>query len=195
MKKFLMALAAVIAVLVGITMLLPSKYSVERSVTMDAPAETIFAHVNDFKQWPNWMPWIQKDPNMALTFGEKTSGEGAWYSWTSENREVGNGKLSIVEVQPGSFIKTKLEFEGQDPGYGTWTFEPSGEQTTVTWGMAGDMGMNPVGKVFAQLMDGMVGPDFEKGLASIKAITEKEFEEAKLLEAQEEMAADSTAVE
>ena len=50
-------------------MMLPSEYKVERSLTMDAPAETILAHVNDFKQWPNWMPWIQKDPNMALTFG------------------------------------------------------------------------------------------------------------------------------
>ncbi|MEM6768412.1 MAG: SRPBCC family protein [Bacteroidota bacterium] len=194
MKRFLFAAVAVIAVLFGIMMMLPSEYKVERSLTMDAPAETIFAHVNDFKQWPNWMPWIQKDPNMALTFGENTQGEGGWYSWQSDNDEVGNGKLSIVESQAGTFIKTKLEFEGMDPGYGSWTFEPSGDQTTVTWGMEGDMGMNPIGKVIAQFMDGMVGPDFEKGLASIKEITEKEFEEVKLLEMQQ-MAADSSEVE
>ena len=36
-----------------------------------------------------------------------------------------------------------------------------------------DMGMNPIGRWMGLTMDGMVGKDFDTGLASLKALAEK----------------------
>jgi len=46
-------------------------------------------------------------------------------------------------------------------------------QPKVTWSMSGDMDMPVIGGYFALLMPRMVGGDFEKGLAKLKAQAEK----------------------
>lgn len=195
MKRVLIGIVLVIAVLVGLTFLLPANVQVERSTTINAPVELVYAQVDDFKKWPEWMPWIKKDPDMKISWGDKTQGEGASYSWTSENPEVGNGKLSFTKVEANRSLTTKLEFEGMNPGYGGWTFTPEGDATKVTWTMDSDMGMNPIGRVMGMFMDQMVGPDFEKGLAGIKTNSEKIATELEAAEAASiEMASDSTQI-
>ena len=39
--------------------------------------------------------------------------------------------------------------------------------TEVTWSMDMDLGVNPVFRVMGLFMDGMIGPNFELGLANI----------------------------
>ena len=48
-----------------------------------------------------------------------------------------------------------------------------GKATRVTWTMNGDMGGNPVYRWMGLFMDKMVGPDFDAGLANLKALAEK----------------------
>jgi hypothetical protein len=43
----------------------------------------------------------------------------------------------------------------------------------VTWSNSGDVGANPLKHYLAAGMDRMVGPDFEAGLANLKALAEK----------------------
>ena len=45
--------------------------------------------------------------------------------------------------------------------------------TQVTWTMNGDMGANPLYRWMGLFMDKMVGPDFDAGLANLKALAEK----------------------
>jgi hypothetical protein len=53
-----------------------------------------------------------------------------------------------------------------------FTFKPEGSQTAVTWTMTGKN--NFLSKAFGLFVDceKMVGADFEKGLASLKAVAE-----------------------
>ncbi len=53
-----------------------------------------------------------------------------------------------------------------------FTFKPQGGKTIVTWSMYGKN--NFMGKAFGLIMncDKMIGRDFEKGLASMKALVE-----------------------
>ena len=48
-----------------------------------------------------------------------------------------------------------------------------GVGTQVTWSMHGNMGSNPLFRWLALFGDRMVGPDFEAGLANLKALAEK----------------------
>jgi carbon monoxide dehydrogenase subunit G len=55
----------------------------------------------------------------------------------------------------------------------TFTFVPAGDGTEVTWRMTGET--RGTAALFAKVfsMDRMVGRDFEKGLARLKAVAEQ----------------------
>jgi uncharacterized protein YndB with AHSA1/START domain len=105
---------------------LDGKYDVQRSVYIDATPELVYAEVSDFKTWPEWGPWFAKDSTMQAQFGDQTQGEGATYSWTSENQ--GSGDMKIVAAEPGNSMETKINFGGMGSSNGYWTFTPKMEE-------------------------------------------------------------------
>lgn len=191
-KRLLVILVAIIALFFIIGLFLPSKYQVERSIVINAPAETIFEQVNDLKKAEKWNAWSASDPTMKITYGEVTVGVGATSSWTSE--KSGNGTQKIIESIPPKSTKTHLDFGKMGTATGYFTFEEAEGGIKATNGFYGDNGMKIISRYFGLMMDGMVGPFFEKGLAQLKTIAEKEAK----LEAErkaKEAEADSTGSE
>lgn len=174
-KKILGILGGTIVGLVVIFfvvgMFLPKEFTVERSTTIEAPVDIVFTHVADLSQNEAWMPWNKDDPTMKLTMGDKTMGEGAWYSWTSEKQ--GDGKLTVVEVEENKHIVNDIDFGRGSPGKGIWDFEEVDSGTKVTWKMEGNAA-NVMERYFGMMADSMAGPMFESGLASLKQIAEEE---------------------
>jgi uncharacterized protein YndB with AHSA1/START domain len=173
LKKILIALAAIIAVFLGVVALQPSEFRVARSAKMSAPPEEVFAQVNDFHKWDAWSPWAKLDPNANNSFEGPTSGNGAVFKW-SGNSEVGEGSMTILESRPDELIRIRLDFVKpfEDTSTTEFTFEPQGDQTEVTWSMFGRNTF--ISKMFCLFMDmdKMIGDKFEEGLASLKAIAE-----------------------
>jgi ribosome-associated toxin RatA of RatAB toxin-antitoxin module len=168
LKNIVIALVVLVAALALIGMLLPSTSKVERSLVINAPAEVIFDQVNDLKKNEAWSPW--KDPTMVLTYGAVTEGKGAVSSWTS--KDMGHGSMTIVESNPASAINIDLDFGGMGQAKALWSFTPEGEGVKVTETMVSDAGMNPAKRLMSLMSDKMVGPYFEKGLASLKTVSE-----------------------
>ena len=173
LKKILLTLVAIIAIILIAGAFQAPSYQVTRSATIAAPAAAIFPEVNDFHRWAAWSPWEKMDPAMKRTFEGPPAGVGASYGWEG-NSEVGSGKMTIAESKPAELIRIKLEFfkpmEGVCPT--EFSFRPEGAGTRVTWTMSGTK--NYVSKVACMFMnmDKMVGGDFEKGLASLKQLAE-----------------------
>lgn len=167
-KNIVIGLIILIAVLAAVGMLLPKEYKVERSVTIAAPIDLVFDQVNDLKKNEAWTPW--KDPTMTVTYSEPSAGKGASSSWKS--KDMGNGTMTIVESVPNSAINIDLDFGGMGGAKADWTFAQEGENVKVTEIMTGDQGMNPVKRYMGLMMDKMIGPYFEKGLASLKEVSE-----------------------
>jgi uncharacterized protein YndB with AHSA1/START domain len=151
----------------------PDTFRVERSASIKAPPEKIFAQINDLKAWAAWSPYEKKDPAMKRTFGAVTAGKGAVYEWDG-NKNVGRGRMEITDAAP-SRIVIKLDFFEPFEGHNTaeFTMDGAGGATTVTWAMYGPA--NFVSKLMGVFfnMDKMIGTDFEAGLANLKSITEK----------------------
>ena len=53
-----------------------------------------------------------------------------------------------------------------------FTFEPAGDQTTVTWSMEGKKNFMSKAIGLFMSMDSMIGGQFEKGLADLKSVVE-----------------------
>lgn len=177
LKKTLLGVAAAIVLVVLVFIIVvamkPSDFRVTRSAKMAAPPASVFAQVNDYHNWDAWSPWAKLDPDAKVSFDGPTSGVGAKFSW-SGNDKVGEGRQEIIESRPDELIRIKLDFTRpmQDTSTTEFVFKPVGDQTEVTWSMFGKT--NFIGKAMCMFMDmdKMVGGDFEKGLASLKTIVE-----------------------
>jgi len=75
-KKILIALALIVVVFVIIVALQPAEFHVTRSAAVAAPAELVFAQVNELKKWEAWSPWVKIDPAMKQTYEGPASGTG-----------------------------------------------------------------------------------------------------------------------
>lgn len=171
--KILIALAVLVLGAVVFVASRPAEFSVSRTATISAPPPVVYAQVNDFHKWESWSPWAKRDPNMSVRYEGAESGAGAVYSWAG-NKEVGEGRMTILESKPSEAIRIQLEFF--KPVTAThaaeFAFEPRGNDTCVTWTMSGHN--NFMAKAFQSVMsmDKIVGGDFEKGLAQMKVVAE-----------------------
>jgi uncharacterized protein YndB with AHSA1/START domain len=152
----------------------PDTFSVQRSTTVNAPPEKIFAVLNDFRRWPDWSPWEKLDPTMKRTLGGSASGKGATYAWEG-NSKAGQGRMEIIESAAPGKVGIQLDFIKPFEGHNIaeFTLTPQGGSTRVDWLMRGPTPfVSKVMQVFVSL-DTVIGKDFEEGLANLKALTEK----------------------
>jgi uncharacterized protein YndB with AHSA1/START domain len=180
MLEIIAIVAAVLAIAIAVVLILasrkPDSFTVRRSALMHAPAERIFPLVSNFQQWAGWSPWEHRDPDMKRSFSGPESGKGAGYAWDG-NRNVGSGRMEILDASSPSKIVIKLDFFKPFEGHNTadFTFVPEGDAsaTNVIWVMQGPSSfMSKVMQVFMNF-DAMIGRDFEAGLANLKKLSEK----------------------
>src|SRR6218665_2773873 len=168
------AVVVLIAAVLALAATRPDTFRVERSVTIKAPPDKVFALLDDFHQWTQWSPWERMDPAMKRTHGGAPKGKGALYGW-EVNKDVGKGQMEINEATPPSRLFVKLDFLPPFEAHNTAEFVlvPQGDATTVTWAMFGpNLFIGKVMSLFVS-MDRLVGKDFESGLANLKAVAEK----------------------
>jgi uncharacterized protein YndB with AHSA1/START domain len=169
------ALAVVIAIVLIMALRKPDSFTVRRTALIQAPAERIFPMVNNFQQWAHWSPWESRDPGMQRSFSGPESGKGAVYAWDG-NRNVGSGRMEILDASSPSRIFIKLDFfkpfEGHNTAEFTFTPEHIASATNVIWVMRGPSPF--VSKLMQVFMnfDAMIGRDFEAGLANLKKLAE-----------------------
>ncbi len=170
----LAAVVAVVAVILLYALTRPDTFHVERTVSINAPADKIYPLIADFNSWPAWSPYEKLDASMTKTLSGAPNGVGAIYEW-SGNSKVGAGRMEITEADPASKIVIKLDFKEpmEANNIGTFTLVPKGEATEVTWAIDGP---NPyLNKVMDIVFDfdKIIGNDFQEGLETLKTVAEK----------------------
>ena len=174
LKTLLIVVVVVIGGVLVFAATKPDSFSVQRSITIKAPPEKIFAIVNDFHHWTEWSPWEKLDPAMKRTQSGAASGSGAVYAWEG-NSKAGAGRMEIIESTPARKVGIQLDFIKPFEGHNIAEFSlaPEADATRVSWVMHGPTPfVSKVMQVFVS-MDTLIGKDFEEGLANLKALTEK----------------------
>lgn len=149
-------------------------YTVERSAAIDAPPARIYDQIADFHNWTNWSPWEALDPALERTYSGAEVGAGAAYGW-SGNRKAGQGRMEITQATAPSRVQIDLVFEKPWKARNdtVFTIESEGSGSRVTWSMTGRKTLTTKVMGIFKSIDRLIGPDFEKGLAQLKAATEK----------------------
>jgi len=173
-KTIAIAIVVALAALLIFAATRPDTFRVQRATSIKAPPDKIFSHINDLRNWGSWSPWEKKDPAMKRMLSGAPSGKGAVYAWEG-NKEVGVGRMEITESTPASRLTIRLDFLKPFEAHNIveFTLAPEGESTKVTWAIYGPMPY--ISKLMSLFfsMDGMIGKDFESGLASLKAVAER----------------------
>ena len=176
MKKILLVLAFLVAALMIAIALQPSTFNVTRtSAPIKAPPAQVYAQIEDFHRWSKWAPWFKIDPAMQQTFAGSASGKGAVYEWKSTDDNVGQGRMEITHAVPARKLDIKLDFLApmKAENMSQFTVTPTADGgSQVEWSMSGKADFMTKGMTLFGLMDRMVGQDFEKGLADLKALAE-----------------------
>jgi effector-binding domain-containing protein len=173
MKGFLRTVVltlATVALALGGGLLLPRKVAVERSIEIAAPQATVFEYVNSMKTAQVWSPWRARDPKADYRISGPLVGVGSRLDW--DGPKSGKGVQRIIASTPYGHVRQAVDFGDGSDNQITYSFVPTAKGTRVVWHMDTDLGMNPVGRYFGLFLDQMVGPDFERGLASLRAVAE-----------------------
>ena len=156
---------------------LSPKSHIERSIVVNARPAAIFQQINSFKNLNKWSPWMEQDPNTTATFEGPESGVGAKMSWQS--KELGNGSQWIIESVENKHLKTGMSLGMEGTYTSEINLEPVDGGTKVTWTYDGDvsntgMATSIMGKAMGKFMDGILGPDYERGLSKLKTLAESD---------------------
>ncbi|MCK4906338.1 MAG: SRPBCC family protein [Spirochaetes bacterium] len=169
-KKIAVVFTILLAAFFVAGILLPSRYSTQRSIKINAPINKVFENVNNLKKNMAWSPWKQNDPTFKITLGKKYIGLGASYSWVS--KDSGEGLIKITESIKNKSIRVLMDFKTQGKAEGYWIFKKSDNATIVTEGFIGNANGNIIAKYFGLFIDSYLGSYIDIGLKRLKRILE-----------------------
>jgi uncharacterized protein YndB with AHSA1/START domain len=151
----------------------PDTFALQRSASIAAPPEKVFALISDLKAFNTWNPFALKEPTAEIHYEGAAAGPGAAYSW--KGKAMGAGRLEVVEAVAPAKVVLRLYFRKpmQATNRVEFTLVPQGAHATqVTWAMTGPMPyLSKLMTMFVS-MDKMMGGEFEAGLANLKAVAQ-----------------------
>jgi hypothetical protein len=170
----LVASAAVLVLAIGALFALaaqrPDVLLIQRSISIAASAERVFALIADFHCWSAWAPQDQQDPSLERSYGAADAGLGAVCEWRGSG-SAGKGRMQITAALAPRSLTVTADFEKPFVCHNIneFTLEPAGAATNVTWTWRGQqpLALKVMG-VFLD-MDRQLGAHFERGLKALKA--------------------------
>lgn len=170
LKKFSIAVIAVVVVALIIGLLLPRSWRVERSIVIADKPERIAPYVIDLRRWQDWSVWTKAfDPLLRNTYEGPSDGVGARWLWLGP--KMGRGRIEIVAADPLRGIELDQAIESDVVNsHGTIAFSVEGDGTRVTWVDTGEL--PPLGGLFRGEVEATLGKNFDEGLTKLKALVE-----------------------
>ena len=172
LKFFAIFFVGVLLFFLVTPLFIKKNYSVQKSILVNVSKNDVMDYMKLFSNFDNWSPWSKMDENMFTEISGIDGEIGAQYYWKG-NDDVGEGKMKIKDLTDNEiFIQlTFIEpFESVSPT--VYSFEQTGEGTTVTWKMEGEMSYP--WNIFLLFMDmeEAIGKDFDNGLELLKSAIE-----------------------
>ena len=142
-------------------------FRIERSITINAEQDEIFDYISDFHNFINWSPY-EIDDSLQRIYSGNEKGLGSIYEWSG--KEMGTGRMEMIEVERPTLIKIKLDFSVPMEAHNIAEYKIVKENDIIKVSWIMYVKNNFISKIFSTFidMDKMVGGDFENGLQKLK---------------------------
>lgn len=166
------ALATIVGLILFIALFVPKEFAYEKSITINAPIDSVWANANSLAALDKWSPWNDHEPDMKKEMSGTDGTIGAKQSWAGEI--VGKGSQTITRIEKPTFFETELVFiEPQEShGKGFVKLNTEGNGTKATWGMTGTMPYPFNIMILFMNMEKSMGKDWDRGLKRLKKLSE-----------------------
>lgn len=169
-RKILNSLGVLVVAILVIPAFLSSHFLMSRSLSINAPAETIFSQLTNLNVYIKWNPFPEGDPtNTTQVTGD---GINSFLVWKGD--KTGEGKMTISSIEPNKKIEIKMQFYSPMEGEGivNWILNQKTDSTTeMVWTF--EQNFSYFNRYFGLMMDSMMGKHFEKGLLNFKNLVER----------------------
>ncbi len=176
LKKVLLLIVAVIAILLLIAVFTKKNYDIEREIVINQPKQVVFDYIKLLKNQNDYSKWAMMDPDMKKTYTGTDGTAGFISAWESDKKDVGKGEQEIKKITEGERLDFELRFykpfESTEQAYMT-TEAVSPIQTKVKWGFNGHMAYPSNLMLLFMDFEKMIGDDLQTGLTRLKGVLEK----------------------
>lgn len=158
-----------------ITLLLPSKYEIDREITIKAPKTLVYYLIDDLRNWKLWDYWYTLDTNQIRKYYGPIFGKNSSFSWESKFQNLGIGRLKILKDDYFNRIHSELIFGREMYANSDFLIEETSDGTKLRWKLYGTLPF--VAKWFRFFMNKTAGEDLQHSLINLKKIAEKNVAE------------------
>ena len=109
-KPFLAFLFFALVATIILSMLLPTRQRLERSVTINAPAAIVYKQLVKLEHFNHWSLWTSQDPTATYTLNGTDGTVGATSAWKGDPNLSGEGKMEIIALDPGKRVEQAIHF-------------------------------------------------------------------------------------
>jgi len=163
-------LATLFVLVVLLSLLAPKNFRVERSIVIPTNnKEVIYKNISQWTEFLKWNPWLAKDPNAKIRISGQEGQVGSSYMWEG-NKEIGKGEMTITSFKEFERVEEDLHFikPFESTNKTIFRMKPEDNGYKVSWIIRGKYSfLFGIVAIFMD-MEKMVGPDFEKGLNTLK---------------------------
>lgn len=152
---------------------MPGKYTIEKSIVINASPDTVYNNVADLNNYRDWNPWQKMEPGAKANISGTPKTTGHKFEW--EGKKIGQGSLTVKALNPPHKADIQLEFikPWKSIASDNWTFEDlKNGSTKVTWNNHGPLAY-PMARLMGPVINKNLSHQFEQGLKNLKEMCEK----------------------
>lgn len=174
MKKIILSLLALGAILLIIAAFLPKEFELKAETTINAPQLQVWNYVKFLANQENYSVRVMADPQVKLTYSGTDGTIGFRQTRDSQMRNVGAGEQEIIAMQEWLSYDVEIRFTRpmKATNYARTMLESVGEKQTKvtnTFRGANPRPMNLMSMIFI----GQIRSDMQKNMDNLKAIIEQ----------------------
>lgn len=167
--RFIVFILSVFIVIFLISLLLPSKVTVTKSVAINASPERVSNQITDFKNWGNWYPAF-KDENIAVI--RNPDNKKVISSVTLKDKNGKTVNLNLIDSTKNSILIQLESSSSTKVNYQFILTQKINNQTQLTWNININLGWLPWKKIEGILLDKFSGNQYEIALDNLRKSAE-----------------------
>ena len=156
-----------IAIVAGISYVLPRSYDFEVAQTIEADPQTVFDNFDKFPDWQPWSRWSAESPVIEFL---KYSNGGDTMEWTDVR---GKGVMKITKTDPGKMVRVSSNYGNFPEMISTLQVSSEGGFTVVAWRSEGSLPSGPFYGYFSPFFPNNMRAQYADSLRKLKIQCEK----------------------
>src|SRR5665213_903973 len=167
--KFIIFLASIFIIIFLISLVLPSKVTVSKSVEINATEEKVKDQIVNFEKWKNWYPAFE---NKEISVTKSLPQPHILSSVTLKNIKGKAIILNLIDSAKSTILIEVHSTSSTEVNYQFILTPKQNEQTQLTWNVNTTLGWLPWKKMEGILFDKLSGTEYESALDNLRKAAE-----------------------